>query len=136
MSRFPGVPEKLRAFLSPRMKYSRPLKVLHEVSLDMYVTLLVVGDPNNAEYEWVLVSNDDAPKPRETQYSNLGYGMSCIALRDGLIAYHGLPDALRQLRIRLAAKPSAGTSPKQVLAHHTGLVADAITTIDAAGELP
>jgi hypothetical protein len=136
MSRHPDVPAKLYAFLACRMKYSAPLKVLQEISVDMYVTLLVVGDPDNACYEWVIVSNDDAPKPRPTQYSNLGYGMSCDALRDGLIAYHGLPSAFHDLRKRLMSAPPAGASKERVLSHYADLVGEAIKVIDAAGEQP
>lgn len=131
MSRFPDVPAKLRAYLNARMKYSEPLKVLYEVSVDMNVTLLVVGDPDNGGYEWVIVDNDDTTKPQPTRYSNLGYGMSCDALRDGLIAYHGLPSALTNLRTRLNADPPKGASRERVVAHYAGLVDDAIKTLDA-----
>lgn len=131
MSRFHDVPAKLRAYLAPRMKYSEPLKVLYEVSVDMTVTLLVVGDPDNGGYEWVIVDNDDTAKPQPTRYSNLGYGMSCDALRDGLIAYHGLPGALTTLRQRLNAEPPAGASRERVVAHYAGLVDEAIQTIDS-----
>lgn len=47
----------------------------------------VVGDPDNGAYEWVLVKDGQAER-----HSDFGYGQSSIALRDGLIAVHGLPD--------------------------------------------
>lgn len=43
----------------------------------------VVGDPDNASYEWVI--RDEAGKIIE--YSDSGYGSTLVALRDGLAAY-------------------------------------------------
>lgn len=45
----------------------------------------VVGDPDNASYEWVVRRGD------EIKHSDCGYGHSSIALRDALIDYYGLP---------------------------------------------
>lgn len=45
----------------------------------------VVGNPDNASYEWVVRRGD------EIKYSDVGYGMSAIALRDALVEYYGAP---------------------------------------------
>lgn len=43
----------------------------------------VVGNPDNASYEWVVRRGD------EIKHSDMGYGHSSVALRDGLIEYYG-----------------------------------------------
>lgn len=45
----------------------------------------VVGDPDNASYEWVVRRAD------EIKHSDVGYGHSSIALRDALVEYYGVP---------------------------------------------
>ena len=45
----------------------------------------VVGDPDNASYEWLVRRGD------EIKHSDCGYGHSTIALRDALVEYYGLP---------------------------------------------
>ena len=64
------------------------------VARDLYLD--VVGDPANVSYEWVL--RDAAGTI--LHHSDCGYGGEIVALRDGLIAYCGLPDVetLRELR--------------------------------------
>jgi hypothetical protein len=96
MSAFPDVPEQLRAYLQPRMQYSEPVSVLHEIKMDGFVTLLVVGHPDMGSYEWVLARGDVTPD----KHSDAGYGCADIALRDGLIAYHGLPADSEKERLR------------------------------------
>lgn len=130
MSAHRDVPAKLYVFLASRMKYSTPVKVLYEVPVDMKVTLLVIGDPDNAAYEWVLVRDDGSV----ISFSNQGCGSSSFSLRDGLIAYHGLPNELVNLRKRLMSEPSAGASKERVLSHYADLVGEAIKVIDASGE--
>jgi hypothetical protein len=77
---------KKEAMRMPRFEYTGNAKVLHKFQVDMTVYLHVVGDTDNACYEWVLVRNGEV-----AEHSDCGYGDSTIALRDGLIAYHGLP---------------------------------------------
>jgi hypothetical protein len=69
----------------PRFKYTGDSKVLMTVDVDMDAELLIVGQPENGAYEWVIVNHD-----KVEQHSDCGYGQKSIALRDGLIAYHGL----------------------------------------------
>jgi hypothetical protein len=71
----------------PRFKYTADSRVLMTIDIDMESELLLVGQPSDACYEWVIVTHGNIQK-----YSDCGYGISSIALRDGLIAYHGLPD--------------------------------------------
>ncbi len=68
--------------------------IIHDVSVCMDVRLLVVGDPDNASYEWVVlqrVRDVGYLKDREWQrapngYTDVGYGQSAIALYEGLKA--------------------------------------------------
>jgi hypothetical protein len=47
----------------------------------------VVGDPDNGCYEWIIRTLEGV-----LEHSDCGYGMPSVALRDGLIAYYGLPE--------------------------------------------
>jgi hypothetical protein len=44
-------------------------------------------------YEWVEIDTWTAPESRVVRYSDAGYGVSAAALRDGLIAAEGMPEA-------------------------------------------
>jgi hypothetical protein len=66
-------------------KYTGDAKVLMSVDVDMYAEVLVVGQPENGAYEWVIVNHGKVER-----HSDCGYGMPSIAMRDGLIAYHGV----------------------------------------------
>lgn len=60
-------------------------------------TIEVVGDPDNASYEWVIRRGD------EIKHSDAGYGMPEVALRDALIEYYGPRDfepATRTAKVR------------------------------------
>lgn len=70
-----------------RFEYTDNRKTLHSVSVDMTRTLDVVGDPNNGSYEWLIRNGEKTVEA----HSNCGYGSPDIALRDGLIYYHGVP---------------------------------------------
>lgn len=92
----------------PHFKYTGPAKVLMSVDVDMDAELLIVGQPENGAYEWVIVNHGKIEK-----HSDCGYGQVSIALRDGLIAYHGLtqvqdaaPDLLEALRSIVRAADS------------------------------
>lgn len=45
----------------------------------------VVGDPDNASYEWIVRRGE------ELKHSDAGYGQSSVALRDALVEYYGPP---------------------------------------------
>jgi len=69
-----------------RLKYTPDthLKVYHRIELDDGVALEVYGDGSNASYEWALLDREGP-----TKYSDSGYGITFVALRDGLIEYWG-----------------------------------------------
>lgn len=62
------------------------LVVLHHLPMSDGYSVRVVGNPDNASYEWVI------ERGGKLFHSDCGYGDSDIALRDGLIAMHGLPN--------------------------------------------
>lgn len=96
--------DKKQAIRLPHFKYTGDSKVLMTVDVDMDAEVLIVGQPENGAYEWVIVSHGTVER-----HSDCGYGMCSIALRDGLVAYHGLsalhdaaPDLAEALRHALA----------------------------------
>lgn len=64
------------------------LQVYYRIEFCDTVALEVFGDGANGSYEWVLLELE-----RPSKHSDAGYGDPSIALRDGLIEYHGQPDA-------------------------------------------
>jgi hypothetical protein len=77
-----------RTAASLRFKYtSRPV-LHHTVCVDRDRHLDVVGDASIASYEWVLRDNAGDV----LRHSDCGYGVPTVALRDGLVAFYGLPD--------------------------------------------
>ena len=65
-----------------RFQYTRNRETLHRLDLDPETDLLIVGDPDNGSYEWVLTS------PTEVRsHSDDGWGSLAAALRDGLNHY-------------------------------------------------
>jgi hypothetical protein len=91
-------------FRMPIFKYTGEAKVLMSVNVDMQAEIFIVGQPENGAYEWVIV-NEIVGGYTVEQHSDCGYGQRSIALRDGLIAYHGLeqphdaaPELLKALR--------------------------------------
>ena len=81
--------------LSSSFTYTSPTAKCRTICLDRDRYLDVVGDPANVSYEWVI--RDTAGEV--LHHSDCGYGDDVVALRDGLIAYCGSPDAetLREL---------------------------------------
>lgn len=73
-------------FRMPHFRYTGDAKILSCIDVDLHAELYIVGDPEMGGYEWVLVNHGDVEK-----HSDCGYGQRSIALRDGLIEYHGLP---------------------------------------------
>lgn len=69
------------------LHFSSDVKTLLTIPCDSGDSIEVFGDPENASYEWRLV--DEAGLVE--QHSDCGYGLPAIALRDGLIAFYGLP---------------------------------------------
>jgi hypothetical protein len=72
----------------PRFNYTTNKAVMHSIEVgmsDSYVE--VVGDPDNGSYEWIIRKPEGI-----TEHSDCGYGITSVALRDGLIAYYGLPE--------------------------------------------
>lgn len=68
--------------------------ILHELEIDDGYFIRVIGDPDNGGYEWVIERPGPTPytKRPAIEFSNVGYGITEIALRDGMIAYYGLPN--------------------------------------------
>lgn len=73
-------------FRMPHFKYTGPARILTSVDVDMDAEVVIVGQPENGAYEWVIVNHGQV-----RSHSDCGYGMKSIALRDGLIAFHGNP---------------------------------------------
>lgn len=76
-------------YSGPRLtlSYTDPerLRVLRSLPMDGDCVLMVLGDLGLAAYEWAIKRGE------KVEHSNCAYGQSSVALRDGLIAYHGLP---------------------------------------------
>lgn len=68
----------------PVFHYTGDAEVLMSVDVDMDAEVVIVGQPQNGAYEWVIVNHG-----KVESHSDCGYGQRSIALRDGLIAYHG-----------------------------------------------
>ncbi|MCF7788636.1 MAG: hypothetical protein K9N47_21110 [Prosthecobacter sp.] len=79
-TRYPPVPQIVGE--RPQFKYSAPwadCRIIHEHDC-MGTRLLIVGDPDCGGYEWVILTSG-----KVQSHSNDGYGISEVALRDGLI---------------------------------------------------
>lgn len=76
----------------PRFNYTRVTHEMYRVVADHKTEIVIVGDPANGCYEWMLRSGK-----RVERHSDMGYGEPALAMRDGLIAYYGLPDDLHAL---------------------------------------
>ena len=57
---------------------------VHVIAVGMVDHVVVVGDPDNASYEWLIRTPNG-----ERERSNSNYGSPEAALRDGLTAYLG-----------------------------------------------
>lgn len=78
--------------MKPRNKlilhYTQDVRTLLTVECDSGFSVEVFGDGDNGSYEWRIVADNDLVE----QHSDCGYGIPAIALRNGLIAYYGLPE--------------------------------------------
>lgn len=70
----------------PNFKYTRNETTVNSIHCGMVDAVEVVGDPDNAAYEWVIMRNGSP-----AEHSDCAYGSPEVALRDGLIAYLGEP---------------------------------------------
>lgn len=68
------------------LRYTDPIGILRKLEIDDSVHILVIGDGLLGAYEWAI-ERDGLVE----EHSDVGYGCADIALRDGLIAYYGLP---------------------------------------------
>ncbi len=59
------------------------LKVLHDLDVGDGVRVKVIGDPENGAYEWCI------EREGGLTFSDSGYGLPEIALRDGLTVWYG-----------------------------------------------
>lgn len=73
--------------MEPRFRYTENRKTLHSIPVGMTDLVEVVGDPDNAAYEWLVRTPDGV-----REHSDVAYGSPEVALRDGLIAYCGMPE--------------------------------------------
>jgi hypothetical protein len=76
--------KKQKALRMPVFHYTSDAEVLLSIDVDLDAEVLVVGQPQNGAYEWIIVNHGEVEK-----HSDCGYGQRSIALRDGLIAFHG-----------------------------------------------
>lgn len=74
-----------------RMRYTAPRLVIHSIPVGVLDHVDVVGDPEMACYEWVVLRDHQV-----ATHSDAGYGSPEAALRDGLIKYLGLPENSRE----------------------------------------
>ena len=72
-------------FLKHRLHYAVPEKILEAVDLEVDRTLFVIGDPDNGQYEWMIVGPGDVI----CGHSDMGYGIPSVALMNGLVTYWG-----------------------------------------------
>ncbi len=65
-------------------RYTTIKEIVQRLALEGNDCAYVVGDPENASYEYVIVRGQDV-----TAHSNSCYGIPNTALRDALITYYG-----------------------------------------------
>lgn len=72
----------------PRFEYSGSwgeMKIIHDITYLADTRIVVVGEPSWGDYEWVHLHRTSlTPEWECQQASNVGYGISEIALRDAL----------------------------------------------------
>lgn len=103
----------MSALTLPHFHYTGESEILMSIDVDMDAELLIVGQPENGAYEWVIVNHGVVEK-----HSDCGYGMRSIALRDGLIAFHGMAplyEATADLAEALQALLYACDSPELII---------------------
>lgn len=78
-----NMPLSLRALRS-KFKFSDVNSIVLRLELEADDFLYVVGDRDNGSYEFVILRGDDV-----VDFSDCGYGIPNIALREGLSMYYG-----------------------------------------------
>lgn len=101
-------------------KHTAHVTTVHSMHVGMADLIEIVGDPDNASYEWVISCNGVVE-----QHSDDGYGSPEAALRDALIDRLGLPTSVIHQVAELQ------TEIQQLAADRGKLVA-ALLTYDAA----
>lgn len=81
--------EVLRAARFMPFHHTRIEAVVMSLPLEHECSAHVIGDPENAAYEFVILAGDQI-----VECSNDGYGSPLVALRDALIAHCGMPEQL------------------------------------------
>lgn len=66
------------------LRYTEPKEILRELPLGDGERLIVVGDGSNGSYEWAIEKGLHVER-----FSDVGYGIADVALRDGLTAIYG-----------------------------------------------
>lgn len=74
------------------LEYTSVDNEYYRITFDHVHQLAIVGAKASASYEWILED-----RGKIVAHSNDGYGQFSMALRDGLIAYHGLGNVLGQV---------------------------------------
>ena len=69
-------------------RYTSNVSTLYDIRCDAHNTVLVLGDPESAAYEWVIMRGGNV-----ATHSDVAYGSAEIALRDGLIELLGPPQS-------------------------------------------
>ena len=67
-----------------RFKYTDNALEVRRLDLEGGDVLVIVGEPDMASYEWVLIKGGEVAK-----HSDDGYGWELSALRDGIAWYTG-----------------------------------------------
>ena len=67
-----------------RFKYTNNALEVRRLDLEGGDVLVIVGEPDMASYEWVLIKGGEVAK-----HSDDGYGWELSALRDGIAWYTG-----------------------------------------------
>lgn len=75
----------------------------YRITFDPVHQLAIVAAKATASYEWILEE-----RGKIVAHSNDGYGQFSVALRDGLIAYHGLGRVTEQVAALASMQPSKG----------------------------
>lgn len=91
-----------------KLNYTTPELVFYRIDIDGTNSLLVIGGDGEGAYEWVVLKGGAVEK-----HSDCGYGMSDIALRDGLIYCFGLPPADGYFMKQIAPKTEPAVTPSE-----------------------
>ena len=91
-----------------RRRYGSTVSILRALDVDEDVRILVIGDGANGSYDWAIERHGGVDT-----HSDCGYGVADIALRDGLIAYYGLPAVDGWFMKNIAPRQDPPVTPPQ-----------------------